>query len=218
MRIELILCSLALLSATCTPQRKEFEGRVHYVYAMTRKMGATDSTSSDASDSSIYSYKKGKYRWDYPNQGAIFQLSDPYKNLNVVKYENIDTLYKILSLPEDTLLSYRLTKNAGTICGYVCDKLEAEVKSSLFPGITKRTQWYNTGLYADPQHFKNDRSLATYQLVSIARAIPLAFELDNSVMHAKWTAIKVEPGSISDDVFKLNSSLPIGTISFRNRE
>jgi len=164
MRITLIV--IVVIFSSCSYSAKEFEGKIYYNTIVVKKPGINTTAFDSYPKSSVYSYKNGKYRWDYND--SSYQMSDPDRNFTVLKYQNNDTLFKIICLPQDTLLSYKLTKNADTICGYICDRLEAQVTSAIFHGTLKRTYWFNSQLYAYPEHFRNDSSFATYQLVSIS--------------------------------------------------
>ncbi len=207
-----IISLVVFCAVNCfSQQNKEFEGRVYYAQTLTSNNPQLDTAAlkDDLGRSSIYSYKTGKIRWDIESKSLEYQISDLVNNEHVLKFLWVDSLFKVDYSKEDTLVSYKITKNADTICGYVCDKIETFMRSCPPSHDFKRTVWFSSRLYADPKPFRNLGTYAMNKLVPLIKAVPLAILLESELFTMKFTAVKVEAVELPDYFFTIDKSLPI---------
>lgn len=206
------IITILVLACTCCFAQKEFEGKVHFVQDITITSPEVDSATLYAlfGGTSIYSYKKGKLRWDVEGAAVEYQISNLNTNTHVLKFLPVDTLFKMDYSKQETLLDYKITRNADTICGYVCDKIETLLRPTT-PGAKdyKRTVWFTSKLYTDPKPFKNLGMYAMHQVMPVIKAVPLGIVIEMEAFTLKFTAVKVEPVSINDNVFVSDKSLPL---------
>ena len=211
MKTTSILTLFIFIAATCFAQTKEFEGRVHYDQSITIHSKEVDSAllHDMFGGGSVYSYKNGKLRWDVESPLLDYQISDLINNVHVLKFLASDSLFKMNYSKPEKLVSYKLTKNAATICGYACDKLETILKPEGEAPQYKRTIWFSSQLYNDPKPFQNLGMYAMNQVMPLIKAVPLAILIENNFFTLRFTGTKVEAVNLSDDLFVIDKSLPM---------
>lgn len=186
---------------------KEFEGRKHYKNTFIIKQSVIDSLElvKSLGASSIYSYKTGKFLWRSYGSDFQYELWDSQTGIVVDKYGSSDTLQTIdVFKKADSLISYKITRNADKICGYICDAIQVEIQTFPDKSIMKRTIFYSSQLYVNPEHFKKYRSYANYQIYPITKSVPLRLvtEYEGLPVVIIINAEKVELVKIDDDEFK----------------
>jgi hypothetical protein len=210
--ILLALIQFALLARS--QDIAEFEGHVYYTNHFVIKGPGADSNQLKEffGVTNTYTYKQGNYLWTFDNSAVELEL---------YRHENAQLLYKYknrkyyisrdIAHETDSLISYTITENADTICGYICNSIRIVTG---WPGRENkliRTLYYNKDLAVDPSNFKNYRGYAHWKVYQITKAIPLRIVIDDGVspFAIVMEAVKVERTPVSDKVFKQDKSLSV---------
>lgn len=185
----------------------EFEGRVHYRNTFIIKDPGIDSADlvNNLGSSSTYIYKAGKFLWVAHGSDFQYEVYDSESGLLYDKYASSDTLQFIdIFKKHDSIIAYKIIRNADTICGYTCHLIEMEIQSQNDGSIMKRKIFYSPELYVNPEYFRNYRSYANHQVYKLTRSIALRLvtEYHGFPVVVIINAEKVEIEKVPDSEFK----------------
>ena len=202
--------TVILWFTTLSVLSQDFEGKVTYQNKYKSKIPqvTTEQLTSMLGTSQEYFLKNGNYKSVTNGTFSNWQLYINKDNKLYTKLSNKDTVYwQDASVFTDSIINFKINKNAVKICGYDCDEIIIKCKNS------RQTFYFSSKFKINSDLFKKHKCNMWYDYLKLTNAVPLKIIMDSPQYSIENVAVEIKPLKLKDSDFLL----PKNTVTTKSR-